>query len=166
MTTSTRKRRTPMVACLMQTNFCKYRSHVFLVALVVAAATMSGAYSQTTPSCGTSVGCFPEPYALLDLETYPARTVSASSTCGDNTTNDGKYMSLVTSDATEYTCNASELQLENLFDESKLTYWQSANMINVTGATPKPQYLIFNFTDEFLLTLMEVTFVAPPNPSE
>lgn len=157
-------RLTTTVARLTYIRKCVY--NIFLVTLVFTTAAIPGASSQTTTPCGRNSGCFPETTNLLqDIDKYPARTVSVSSTCGDDLTKGNIYWSLAPSDTTNYTCNAAGVQPKNVYDGVPdgdfSTYWQSANMINVTGAKPNPQFIVVNFTDEFLLKQISIIFAAP-----
>nr|KAI8748858.1 laminin-like protein lam-2 [Biomphalaria glabrata] len=110
-------------------------------------------------------GCFPPaPSIFQSFSSFPSRSLSVSSVCGSGSTT--QYRSLDTSDTAPYTCNASALQPTNLYDDdtsmAQPTYWQSELMIDSqTGGSIKPQYITVNFTDEFLIQMIDISFTTP-----
>ncbi|KAK0065807.1 laminin-like protein lam-2, partial [Biomphalaria pfeifferi] len=118
---------------------------------------------QVSTCLGT--GCFPPATSIFQsFSRFPLLSLSVSSVCGSGSTT--QYRSLDTSDTAPYTCNASALQPKNLYDDdtsmAQPTYWQSELMIDSqTGGSIKPQYITVNFTDEFLIQMIDISFTTP-----
>ena len=131
------------------------------------------AQSSSNTNCDDTSDCYPPSVDLLNVK-YRARSVNASSTCGE--TGDDTYRRLSTElVTTDYTCNSTfpgsahnmidfhVLSLLNLsFENPKLsTYWQSQNTVGTSGATPQEEYIIIDFRDRFLIRMIEIVFISP-----
>lgn len=104
--------------------------------------------------CTLSAGCYPPIFNILeDIANFPKRTLQVSSTCGDSSPDGNTYENL--KGLTQHTCLPSQFNASNMVDMvtqgSNPTFWMSEMMIATDGATPVEQFIVFNFTDEFLL---------------
>ncbi|CAG5121305.1 unnamed protein product, partial [Candidula unifasciata] len=128
-----------------------YPSLTFLVVIFLISTP-----TKVHSTCDTTAGCFPPIFQILDrFSSFLARSIYSSSICGSNSSTPLQYLSLISSDVNIYTCQPTAIQPINVVDkdtsQQQPTYWQSDKMVDTDGAIPKDQYIVFNFTDEFIL---------------
>ena len=129
-----------------------------------------------TQSCNLNADCNPASVDLLNEDFFGLRTLSVSSTCGDDGTT--TYRPLSTElDETDYYCNATfphpkefmvdfhtesygifNISLEN---PAITTYWQSENTVDPVSAAIRVEFIEFDFADTFLVRVIQIIFISP-----
>lgn len=123
-----------------------------------------------TQTCDTNSGCFPP---NGDFSVTSIRTLEVSSTCGENGNEDYVPIAAETNDIT-FSCTGSDIKDNMLDTEIKTvtfgtitftnivpiisTYWQSKILM---PRSPDFEYIIFNFTDKFLIRTISLLFITP-----
>ncbi|KAH9496441.1 hypothetical protein Btru_010837 [Bulinus truncatus] len=122
-------------------------------------------HSQVTTKCATN-GCFPDSVSIFkSISSFPSRSITVSSVCGNGSASPTQYKSLDTSRTQIYTCNSSNVQAANLYDDDtpeNPTYWQSEPMISTQGGAAKQQNITVSFADEFMLNKVYFEFTTHP----
>lgn len=124
--------------------------------LLLLAITRNVVAAEALGSCSPEAGCYPPPVPLASMS-YPLRTISVSSTCGDGS-QPTLYCrpSLVDecdTDASKANCTVGQHPKEHMLDRLEgdtennpdlTTYWQSENTVTRPYDSPTAQYIEVN----------------------